>query len=286
MAYLGRVRPTETTSSISRSTYTGDGSTTTFTLPTPVANETSIIATINGVMQQDAAYTTNGTQIIFASAPTLNDAIEIRTVSDVGFSYAPSPGSVTTGTIADTAVTTAKLDTTLDLSSKTVTYGLSGSDMPSGSVLQVATDTLEGVISGSYAAGVPSTITNGVEVFSVSFTPTSASSTILVMTSSVAISEDANVANVMWLALWDGSTFVCANSGTWGYNNFANYRNAAYHSLCHTYDAGSTSTRTISVRAGINGGSTVHQYINGQSYSYNYTGSSARIQMTVMEIAG
>ena len=278
MAYLGRVRPTETTSSISRSTYTGDGSTTTFTLPTPVANETSIIATINGVMQQDAAYTTNGTQIIFASAPTLNDAIEIRTVSDVGFSYAPSPGSVTTGTIADTAVTTAKLDTTLDLSGKTVT-------MPAGSVLQVATDTLEGALSGSYTAGVPSTITNGVEVFSVSFTPTSASSTILVMTSSVAMHEDANIGDVWWLALWDGSTFVAANSATWNYNNFANSRNAAHHSLCHTYSAGSTSTRTISVRAGLNGGSGSQQWVNGNAY-LAYTGSSAKIQMTVMEIAG
>ena len=154
-----------------------------------------------------------------------------------------------------------------------------------GNVLQVATDTLEGVISGSYTTGAPSTITNGVEVFSLSFTPISASSTILVMTSTVALSEDANAGDVWWLALWDGSTFVASNSGTWGYNNFANFRNAVYQSLCHTYSAGSTSARTISVRAGLNGGTTIHQYVNGNAYS-NYTGSSARIQMTVMEIAG
>jgi hypothetical protein len=159
------------------------------------------------------------------------------------------------------------------------------SDFPAGSVLQVATDTLEGIISGSYTTGAPSTITNGTEVFSLSFTPTSASSTILVMTSTVCMYEDANLGDVWWLALWDGSTFVAANSATWAYTSFANSRNGIYHSLCHTYDAGSTSTRTISVRGGLNGGTGVHQYINGNSY-LSYTGSSARIQMTVMEIAG
>ena len=96
MAYLGRVKPTETTSSVLRSTYTGNGSTTTYALPGPVANETSIIATINGVTQQDAAYSTDGTNIIFAAAPALGDAIELRTLSAVAMSYAPSAGSVVT----------------------------------------------------------------------------------------------------------------------------------------------------------------------------------------------
>ena len=75
MSYLGRVKPVETTSTVSRSTYTGDGSTTTYNLPTSVSDETQIIATINGVTQQDAAYSTNGSQIIFASAPASGDAI-------------------------------------------------------------------------------------------------------------------------------------------------------------------------------------------------------------------
>ena len=109
MPYLGRNRPTETTANVLRSTYTGNGSTTTYNLPGPVANETAIIATINGVTQQDSAYTTNGTQIIFAAAPALNDAIELRTISAVAMSYTPPDGSVVTGKIADLAVTTGKI---------------------------------------------------------------------------------------------------------------------------------------------------------------------------------
>jgi hypothetical protein len=99
----------ETTSSVLRSTYTGNGSTTTYALPGPVANETSIIATINGVTQQDAAYSTDGSNIIFDAAPASGDAIEIRTLSAVAMSYAPMAGSVVTGIIADGAVTTGKI---------------------------------------------------------------------------------------------------------------------------------------------------------------------------------
>jgi len=109
MPYLGKQKPTETTSSVLRSTYTGTGSTTTYALPGPVANETSIIATINGVTQQDGAYSTDGSNIVFVSAPASGDAIEIRTISDVGMSYAPSAGSVVTGILADGAVTTDKI---------------------------------------------------------------------------------------------------------------------------------------------------------------------------------
>jgi hypothetical protein len=110
MAYLGRVKPTETTSSVLRSTYTGNGSTTTYALPGPVANETSIIATINGVTQQDAAYSTDGSNIIFDTAPASGDSIEIRTISAIAMSYAPMAGSVVTGILADGAVTTNKIN--------------------------------------------------------------------------------------------------------------------------------------------------------------------------------
>ena len=146
MPYLGAVKPTETTSSVLRSTYTGDGSTTTFNLPGPVANETSIIATINGVTQQDAAYTTNGSQIIFSGAPALGDSIELRTISGVGLSYAPSAGSVTTGILADGAVTSGKINDASVTGAKLGTgaavanigaRAITAAQVPAGSVIQV-----------------------------------------------------------------------------------------------------------------------------------------------------
>jgi hypothetical protein len=153
----------------------------------------------------------------------------------------------------------------------------------SGSVIQVASTTQQGVITTT-ATGAPSTITNGVQVFSLSFTPTNASSTILVQTSTVAISEGANFADVCWLALWDGSTFIAANSGTWYAASFGSGYNGDYVNINESYSAGSTSARTIQVRAGMNSG-TGTVYVNGNS-SANYTGTSAQIRMIVWEIAG
>jgi hypothetical protein len=151
----------------------------------------------------------------------------------------------------------------------------------SGSVVKIATSTFDGVTSTA-AAGIPSTITNGIQLFSVSFTPASASNTILVQTSTIVVSEESNVGDIGWLALWDGSTFIAANSGNALYTHYVSNLNVTHVSLNNSYSAGSTATRTISVRAGFNAGTA---YINGNSASYNYTGASQRIQMTVWEIA-
>jgi hypothetical protein len=188
MAYLGNVKPTETTSSVLRSTYTGDGSTTTFNLPGPVANETSIIATINGVTQQDAAYTTNGSQIIFSGAPALGDSIELRTISGVGLSYAPSAGSVTTGILADGAVTTGKINDASVTGAKLGTgaavanigaRAITAAQVPAGSVLQVVQAKFD---TFAYTSSATFSSTG----YNVQITPTAASSKVLVMFNSPA----------------------------------------------------------------------------------------------------
>lgn len=183
MAYLGRVKPTETTSSVLRSTYTGNGSTTTYALPGPVANETSIIATINGVTQQDAAYSTDGSNIIFVAAPASGDEIEIRTLSAVAMSYAPSAGSVVTGVIADGAVTTAKINdasvtgaklgtgaAVANIGSRAITAG----QMPAGTVLQVVQAYTNSGFTNTTSSSYVATTLSG------SITPFYASSKILV----------------------------------------------------------------------------------------------------------
>lgn len=154
--------------------------------------------------------------------------------------------------------------------------------LPAGCVIQVQTNTTDGVLTTT-AQGAPSAIVNGVQVFSLSFTPTAATNIILVQTSTIAISEETNFGDIGWLALWDGSTFIAANSGNAIASHYVSNLNVTHVSLNNSYVAGSTATRTISVRAGINNGAGT-TYVNGNS-AYNYTGSSARIQMTVWEIA-
>ena len=228
----------------------------------------------NGVRLTSTDYTaTTGTTVVLTNACTVGDAVVTESfyVSSVLNAIPATAGSVSDSYIVG-----------MSASKLTGTQTIPKTTLPTGSVLQVATNTLDGVITTT-TQGVPSTITNGAQVFSLSFTPISATSVILVQTSTVAISENTNFADICWLALWDGSTFIAANSGSVAYLSFSSGYNAAYTSLNNSYAAGSTSTRTISVRAGMNGGiGTV--YINGNSYA-NYTGSSARIQMTVWEIA-
>ena len=153
----------------------------------------------------------------------------------------------------------------------------------SGSVIQVKTSTFDGYVSASVTGTVPTTITFGYQLFSLSFTPVSATSTILVQTSTVSAGETSNDCNQLWLALWDGSTFIAANSGTVSSSSFASNLNAGYYTLNNSYPSGSTSARTIQVRIGTDGGTQTIQ-INGNANGV-LTGSSARIQMTVWEIA-
>jgi len=147
------------------------------------------------------------------------------------------------------------------------------------SVIQVKTTFYEGVATAT--GGVPTIITNGLQLFSLTFTPLSASSTILVQTSSVAISEEANAGDQSWLALWYGTTFVCANGGSALYSHYAGSLNVGEKSLCHAFPSWGTSAQQLQVRAGMSSGTS---YINGGS-TYNYTGSSQRVSMAVMEIS-
>ena len=167
-----------------------------------------------------------------------------------------------------------------------VTSGtLPGARLPAGSVLQVGVATFDGYVSASVTGTVPTTITFGYQLFSLSFTPVSATSTILVQTSTVSAAETSNLCNLLWLALWDGSTFIAANSGSAPPTSFTGSLNAGYYTLNNSYPSGSTSTRTIQVRIGTDGG-TQTILINGNANGDGaFTGSSARIQMTVWEIA-
>ena len=250
--------------------FTATAGQTTFSVPSYTVGYIDVYR--NGVRLGSADYTaTSGTTVVLANACTVGDLVVTESfyVSSVLNAIPATAGSVGTSYLVDGSVTAAKLAS-----------GAARSNWGAGGVLQVASTTVQGVLSTT-TNGAPSTITNGVQVFSLSFTPTSASSTIFVQTSSIAVSENANTADMCWVALWDGSTFIAANSGTWLYT--ATSLNGAYISVNESYAAGSTSARTISVRAGMNGGSGT-TYVNGNA-SANYTGTSAQVRMIVWEIA-
>ena len=184
-------------------------------------------------------------------------------------------------TIAAPNSNTDRTLTLPDVAGTVLTSG-SNADFPAGSVLQFATATSDGLITTT-TSGAPSTITNGGEIFSLSFTPKRSNSLLLAQTSSISIHEESNFTDTLWLALWDGSTFISANSGIWKYTSFASSLNGAYRTLNESWTLTDSNTRTISVRGGAYAGSGTI-YINGNGY-HSYTGSSGRVSLTVWEIA-
>lgn len=126
-----------------------------------------LLVSLNGVIQapQDS-FTVSGSNLIFDSALTASDSIDfVVALGDVLGVGSVTDGAITTAKIGNGAVTSAKL------------AGLTSSDMPTGSVLQVksATKTDKQTTTSS----TPTDITG----LSVSITPTTASSKILVITS-------------------------------------------------------------------------------------------------------
>ena len=123
-----------------------------------------LLVSLNGVMQapQDS-FTVSGSQITFASALTSSDNIDfIMALGDTLDIGVPSAGSVNTSQLADGAVTSAKL------------AGLTDSDMPTGSVLQVVQGTTNTDVSITGSTYTDSGL-------SASITPSSTSSKILVL---------------------------------------------------------------------------------------------------------
>lgn len=72
------------TSTIYRETFSGDGSTTTFTLSNSIADEANTQVYVNGVYQSKLNYSTSGTSLTFASAPnTGSNNIEVVHIASV-----------------------------------------------------------------------------------------------------------------------------------------------------------------------------------------------------------
>jgi hypothetical protein len=91
-------------------TFSGNTSTTQFTMSVAPASTSSILVSISGVVQDPATYTVNGTTLTFTGAPpTGSGNISVRYLGLPAIVGVPSDGTVTTNKIVDQNVTTAKL---------------------------------------------------------------------------------------------------------------------------------------------------------------------------------
>ena len=100
MSYIGRVE--QKASDIRRFNVTGSTSAT-HTLTWSPPNEQSLIITINGVKQQEDAYSVSGTTLTLTSALVSTDKMEVVGIQDVGETMVPGTGTITNDHISSTA---------------------------------------------------------------------------------------------------------------------------------------------------------------------------------------
>ena len=85
--------------------FTGDGSTLTFTASQTIDNENNTQVFIDGVNQSKSTYSTSGTSLIFSTAPPLNSNIELNNISSASLVSVPD-GVVTTAKFSSSTLVT------------------------------------------------------------------------------------------------------------------------------------------------------------------------------------
>ena len=96
MSYIGNSLPANFQSLPAVQRFNGTGSATAFTLAAQIANDQSILVSVDGVTQDSNAYAVSGTTLTFTAAPSAGTGnIFVNTISPVGSTVVPPDGSVT-----------------------------------------------------------------------------------------------------------------------------------------------------------------------------------------------
>ena len=100
-------------SSLNQNNFTGDGSTTAFTLSQSIDDEAKTFVFIQGVYQEKSTYSISGTTLTFTTAPQNGYTIEVMAFSSITISNPlnVADGAITTAKLADDTVTNAKVGT-------------------------------------------------------------------------------------------------------------------------------------------------------------------------------
>jgi hypothetical protein len=289
MSYIGNTNTTQAfTPAIDY--FSGNGSTTAFTLSRPIASVAQVQVVVNNVAQNpSSAYTVSGNTITFTSAPSSGtNNIYVYYTSPITQVIAPGQGTVGLTQLSATGTP----NSSKFLRGDNVWSSLISTNLPTGTVLQVQRNQVTGRTTGANtftyttsALSSPSSTTGSKYLEVASFTPISATSLILIQVYCSVLTEQTNTSNQAGAAIWKNNTgapltvFFAINltpvAGAIGVINSGTPVNMSYIET-----AGSTTARTYSWYAGVDGGPSV---INGFGADNSFGGQMSSI-MTVTEI--
>ena len=223
-------------SDIRRFNVTGSTSAT-HTLTWVAPTEQSLIVTINGVKQQEDAYSVSGTTLTLTSALIVTDKMEVVGINDVGTTVTPAQNSVNLDKLATTGTASSSTFLRGDMAWATPT--------DQGKVLQVVN--VEG--GGSNSTTSNSYVATG---HSISITPSSTSSYI-VIDYWIPYQSSSTGAGPKFALYKDGSLLK-----DWS-TNYAGYGiNYNHHTLTHYHNPATTSAITYATYFGVYGSATVY----------------------------
>lgn len=229
--YFGNV---PNTASFISDQFSGNGSTTEFTLSAAPGSASALIVTIDGVKQHVAAYSVSGVTLTFTAAPpTGTNNIEV-----IHLGVRTEVGQPAAGTVGQAEIDTSSLNPIVQ-----VAYNQDAS-VSSGATPLPSDDTIP-------------QITEGDEFITQAITPKNASN--LLVIEAVLQLENSITNNRLTVALFQDSTAdalaVSSMQSTGGYNQHVKLK---YYMV-----AGTTSSTTFRIRAGAASGTTYYNQTGG-----------------------
>ena len=132
MAYIGN-KPTSATFAVD--TFSGNGSTDTFTLRYPPASESSILVFVNDVRQNTSSYSLSGSNITLSPPPASGtNNIEVVFLGIGSTPYAIGPNSVGTSELKSSSITGDKLQANIIRANNIVANTITSNEIADGQV--------------------------------------------------------------------------------------------------------------------------------------------------------